>query len=141
MPGDQIGKRIDDAEGYDERNDDRGRGYPEHVRAEKRDHGPVQSDHATDERVGGDEQSELRPVLAQAEPDGGRAGSRGSSRHDLLTRTLGGLDRNERGVDRRQDRKSTRLNSSHGYISYAVFCLKKKKYSKNCKCRHDLRSS
>src|SRR2546429_6686353 len=28
-----------------------------------------------------------------------------------------------------RDRKSTRLNSSHGYISYAVFCLKKKKYS------------
>src|SRR2546422_5645428 len=27
-----------------------------------------------------------------------------------------------------EDRKSTRLNSSHGYISYAVFCLKKKKY-------------
>src|SRR2546422_6098135 len=27
----------------------------------------------------------------------------------------------------RQDRKSKRLNSSHGYISYAVFCLKKKK--------------
>src|SRR2546429_4766986 len=27
----------------------------------------------------------------------------------------------------KQDRKSTRLNSSHGYISYAVFCLKKKK--------------
>src|SRR2546422_6335289 len=37
-----------------------------------------------------------------------------------------------RGVHRpvrheRGDRKSTRLNSSHGYISYAVFCLKKKK--------------
>src|SRR2546429_1737758 len=31
------------------------------------------------------------------------------------------------------DRKSTRLNSSHGYISYAVFCLKKKKK----KTRHD----
>src|SRR2546422_4373047 len=31
------------------------------------------------------------------------------------------------------DRKSTRLNSSHGYISYAVFCLKKKKTKKsNC---------
>src|SRR2546429_5657391 len=29
----------------------------------------------------------------------------------------------------RTDRKSTRLNSSHGYISYAVFCLKKKKTS------------
>src|SRR2546422_7882365 len=27
-----------------------------------------------------------------------------------------------------EDRKSTRLNSSHGYISYAVFCLKKKNY-------------
>src|SRR3989449_7674051 len=27
------------------------------------------------------------------------------------------------------DRKSTRLNSSHGYISYAVFCLKKKQYN------------
>src|SRR2546429_5122387 len=30
----------------------------------------------------------------------------------------------------RRDRKSTRLNSSHGYISYAVFCLKKKKNNK-----------
>src|SRR2546429_3032088 len=29
------------------------------------------------------------------------------------------------------DRKSTRLNSSHGYISYAVFCLKKKKKQNN----------
>src|SRR3712207_7978302 len=33
--------------------------------------------------------------------------------------------RNERG----RDRKSTRLNSSHANISYAVFCLKKKKYT------------
>src|SRR2546422_7850072 len=32
----------------------------------------------------------------------------------------------QRGLEG-QDRKSTRLNSSHGYISYAVFCLKKKK--------------
>src|SRR2546422_5165028 len=30
-------------------------------------------------------------------------------------------------VEYQVDRKSTRLNSSHGYISYAVFCLKKKK--------------
>src|SRR3989449_3534205 len=30
-----------------------------------------------------------------------------------------------------RDRKSTRLNSSHGYISYAVFCLKKKKKENN----------
>src|SRR3989449_5115517 len=33
------------------------------------------------------------------------------------------------GSDDSGDRKSTRLNSSHGYISYAVFCLKKKKTS------------
>src|SRR5687768_17930660 len=37
-------------------------------------------------------------------------------------------------ADGEQDRKSTRLNSSHGYISYAVFCLKKKnKYVNNYK--------
>src|SRR3712207_7461167 len=51
-------------------------------------------------------------------------------------RALAGLDRRDRraggGVDladRRLvlDRKSTRLNSSHANISYAVFCLKKKK--------------
>src|SRR5687768_18175190 len=33
-----------------------------------------------------------------------------------------------------QDRKSTRLNSSHGYISYAVFCLKKKKFESSLLC-------
>src|SRR2546429_7663247 len=38
-------------------------------------------------------------------------------------RTSHGGPRPRRG----RDRKSTRLNSSHGYISYAVFCLKKKK--------------
>src|SRR2546422_6134792 len=36
-------------------------------------------------------------------------------------------ERRGRHVERVRDRKSTRLNSSHGYISYAVFCLKKKK--------------
>src|SRR5437899_8314754 len=34
-------------------------------------------------------------------------------------------------IERQQDRKSTRLNSSHLGISYAVFCLKKKKKTKN----------
>src|SRR5687768_17973144 len=34
-----------------------------------------------------------------------------------------------------QDRKSTRLNSSHGYISYAVFCLKKKKKKRRGQAR------
>src|SRR2546422_2772028 len=50
-------------------------------------------------------------------------------------------------TDHWRDRKSTRLNSSHGYISYAVFCFKKKKkhtnddYYKNtqnsCVCEAD----
>src|SRR3712207_7131439 len=35
--------------------------------------------------------------------------------------------RGQRGHPAREDRKSTRLNSSHANISYAVFCLKKKK--------------
>src|SRR2546422_4233543 len=38
-----------------------------------------------------------------------------------------------RSCKRALDRKSTRLNSSHGYISYAVFCLKKKKKKKKQK--------
>src|SRR2546429_5263601 len=44
-------------------------------------------------------------------------------------------------VSSTRDRKSTRLNSSHGYISYAVFCLKKKKQEsaviKNVLSSHD----
>src|SRR2546422_3462624 len=36
------------------------------------------------------------------------------------------------GTANRGDRKSTRLNSSHGYISYAVFCLKKKTSASGC---------
>src|SRR3989440_3312775 len=38
-----------------------------------------------------------------------------------------------RQIVRGRDRKSTRLNSSHDQISYAVFCLKKKKISKHCR--------
>src|SRR3712207_8351650 len=40
----------------------------------------------------------------------------------------GGCDGDMGSPDQRGDRKSTRLNSSHANISYAVFCLKKKKY-------------
>src|SRR3712207_7304418 len=39
--------------------------------------------------------------------------------------------RTQEGAGYYQDRKSTRLNSSHANISYAVFCLKKKKISTN----------
>src|SRR5687768_17624025 len=42
-------------------------------------------------------------------------------RHDCV------LHQRQRSGPADTDRKSTRLNSSHGYISYAVFCLKKKK--------------
>src|SRR2546429_5218572 len=51
--------------------------------------------------------------------------------HPVACRRPGGRRRDRPGADRDGravgDRKSTRLNSSHGYISYAVFCLKKKK--------------
>src|SRR2546429_2800594 len=42
-----------------------------------------------------------------------------------------------------EDRKSTRLNSSHGYISYAVFCLQKTKgfYNHHVSIRHSTNSS
>src|SRR3712207_7465007 len=47
-----------------------------------------------------------------------------------LVQLLGHLvDRVHRAVEGERDRKSTRLNSSHANISYAVFCLKKKKKS------------
>src|SRR4051794_41425621 len=45
----------------------------------------------------------------------------------------------DRLLGRRSDRKSTRLNSSHPSISYAVFCLKKKK-KKNTHCHSPLKS-
>src|SRR2546421_122649 len=40
--------------------------------------------------------------------------------------------------DRQRDRKSTRLNSSHDQISYAVFCLKKKKHTSELQSRSDI---
>src|SRR2546429_4235782 len=47
---------------------------------------------------------------------------------DVLAEDLPGPGVADVVVERPPDRKSTRLNSSHGYISYAVFCLKKKKH-------------
>src|SRR2546427_9323578 len=44
---------------------------------------------------------------------------------------------NEGAGIRPQDRKSTRLNSSHSQISYAVFCLKKKKKKNNINILHN----
>src|SRR2546430_12546228 len=53
----------------------------------------------------------------------GRCGPSWSCNHFLGGVVLGALHREQ------EDRKSTRLNSSHSQISYAVFCLKKKKIS------------
>src|SRR2546422_6086632 len=57
--------------------------------------------------------------------------SRSAARATPRRRSTGGSRRRRGRTSRprasRRDRKSTRLNSSHGYISYAVFCLKKKK--------------
>src|SRR5690349_23112331 len=52
---------------------------------------------------------------------------------DNVVASLAGFSRNNAyfGTGPDTDRKSTRLNSSHVEISYAVFCLKKKKYA-NC---------
>src|SRR3712207_7681595 len=47
--------------------------------------------------------------------------------HDLHREFDGELEELLQAVERGADRKSTRLNSSHANISYAVFCLKKKK--------------
>src|SRR2546422_3008294 len=46
--------------------------------------------------------------------------------HIFASRRRGAHRRSAPAAATAQDRKSTRLNSSHGYISYAVFCLKKK---------------
>src|SRR5205809_5851456 len=55
-----------------------------------------------------------------------RLSSRFPARRSLYLHTLSSVL-----AELLQDRKSTRLNSSHGYISYAVFCLKKKNKHKD----------
>src|SRR5947207_9551612 len=66
--------------------------------------------------------SAVRPMAFEANPDGS------TSRIFVQLTGLNGFA----VVDfaKRADRKSTRLNSSHTVISYAVFCLKKKKKNK-----------
>src|SRR2546422_10917574 len=73
--------------------------------------GAAQGDRAQERRFG------AQGLYAADQADGFRRGAPGAHRLQLYARTT------EEG----RDRKSTRLNSSHGYISYAVFCLKKKK--------------
>src|SRR3712207_6890994 len=70
-----------------------------------------------------------RHVVEHAEPGHDHAGEHeaGEVEGRVEGLQLHGLLAGQPGEPRRRDRKSTRLNSSHANISYAVFCLKKKK--------------
>src|SRR2546422_11774270 len=82
---------------------------------------------------------ETRPLLLAAaggEPSDAAA-LRGHGKANRVAAVASGVGEPPAGSDfkrradrGREDRKSTRLNSSHGYISYAVFCLKKKNNKK-----------
>src|SRR2546429_1695305 len=67
----------------------------------------------------------LEPVLRDLQVD------RKLPQHPRDDELIGDVVLGDQEAQRPPDRKSTRLNSSHGYISYAVFCLKKKKNTKN----------
>src|SRR5258708_26451285 len=64
-----------------------------------------------------------------------------SLRADALLEVCGSADLVQHAVVHQRDRKSTRLNSSHQIISYAVFCLKKKKKDRNIQCNRQRRST
>src|SRR3712207_8948244 len=67
----------------------------------------------------GSEEALGRPALVDGDVRGGRA-------HHVLPGLQGQPEADQVGTGAVEDRKSTRLNSSHANISYAVFCLKKK---------------
>src|SRR5205085_6676012 len=79
------------------------------------------------------EREPTRVVLGGAERHAGpeepgdrkRRGERHRERGDAADEELPGDASGKRGARDARDRKSTRLNSSHSQISYAVFCLKK----------------
>src|SRR3712207_4327954 len=71
-----------------------------------------------DQSAGSYSRNDCLPTVANASPTG----------FTLVWRDIDGTNCNVA----RADRKSTRLNSSHANISYAVFCLKKKNQSADC---------
>src|SRR3712207_8065609 len=84
--------------------------------------------------VGEDHSSELGDFIADEESESPHDLAKSSLLKARMREALNGLPERERmvleyrfGLTGGQDRKSTRLNSSHANISYAVFCLKKKK--------------
>src|SRR3712207_8029805 len=83
------------------------------LRERQEDHGPRLGVETAVLRVA-DDADDRAPIAAHADEPQHVA----RPRHPAPDRVLAG-----------EDRKSTRLNSSHANISYAVFCLKKKKYT------------
>src|SRR5258708_8338481 len=75
-----------------------------------------------------------RPQEGADEPEGdGRdEPALGSARDRFADGATNGGDDDQNDETWQRDRKSTRLNSSHQIISYAVFCLKKKKQTTRC---------
>src|SRR3712207_7890761 len=80
------------------------------------------------------ERERVQPAVTRREGDVGVRSqgvvvmvAEGVQRRLRLSRATGGEDDGGGTIQRKTDRKSTRLNSSHANISYAVFCLKKKK--------------
>src|SRR5262245_63559663 len=82
--------------------------------------------------VAGEEQ----PPPARAVLDGVRADEERQEPVDVLRCVARTERRQDEQAQGAQDRKSTRLNSSHLGISYAVFCLKKKTHTQQSKRRH-----
>src|SRR2546422_7619345 len=80
----------------------------------------------------GDAETLLLDVIARA-TEHGRPLLLAMAERDLAHLLIegGAAAAGKAAAQRARDRKSTRLNSSHGYISYAVFCLKKKKKKTN----------
>src|SRR5687768_6895709 len=81
------------------------------------------------ERVALERRLEARKLQAVLRPGEHRHRHDAPALHDLNEAVRRDVGRQAVDIDlaAHLDRKSTRLNSSHGYISYAVFCLKKKK--------------
>src|SRR5438270_10118438 len=70
-----------------------------------------------------------RAAMAAIHRTGDPAAARGRTRRgDRVGRSAAERSLHRRSHDVDEDRKSTRLNSSHSQISYAVFCLKKKNF-------------
>src|SRR3712207_7711560 len=76
----------------------------------------------------------FRSLQAAGQPDDGGGGQAEREAVEERQRVLRAVRRGEQ--QRAEDRKSTRLNSSHANISYAVFCLKKKTQFSNLSHHH-----